>query len=180
LPSNLKIANPTGHSGRHTASSIAFNTGLDAVAISKTTKHKDLRMIQRYAHSDDNSKMKTPMVVASSISSKQDVFDDVFVDEEDGEHFPELIPASTSSTSTHKRKRIDEDMKMKLKALMKLMIASIIHAVMFFQIVFVNLLIVLCLDESPQNVGNKEKKAVSGSNSMKRNMPTFNFHFHQG
>jgi hypothetical protein len=49
------------------------------------------------------------MVVASSISSKQDVFDDVFVDEEDGEHFPELIPASTSSTSTHKRKRIDED-----------------------------------------------------------------------
>jgi hypothetical protein len=37
---------------------------VDPVVVSKATKHKDLRMISKYAHADEETKMVTPTVVA--------------------------------------------------------------------------------------------------------------------
>ena len=45
LSSDVQVSKPTGHSGRHTLSSVAMNEGhCDAVSVSKTTKHKDLEI----------------------------------------------------------------------------------------------------------------------------------------
>jgi hypothetical protein len=44
--------------------SIAVNSGVDSVVISKSTKYKDIRMISKYSHCDDETKMITLATVA--------------------------------------------------------------------------------------------------------------------
>jgi hypothetical protein len=44
--------------------SIAVNSGVDSVVVSKSTKHKDIRLISKYSHCDDETKMIYPATVA--------------------------------------------------------------------------------------------------------------------
>jgi hypothetical protein len=41
LPGDLRLAKATAHSGRHNSASIAVNSGVDPITVSKVTKHKD-------------------------------------------------------------------------------------------------------------------------------------------
>jgi hypothetical protein len=52
LPANLKLKNVFAHSGRHTAASIAVNSGVDPCTVSKVTKHQDPKTLKNYIHED--------------------------------------------------------------------------------------------------------------------------------
>ena len=63
------MSKPTGHSGRHTLSSVAMNEGhCDAVSVSKTTKHKDLKILRNYVHATDNVLMSAGLSVGDVVS----------------------------------------------------------------------------------------------------------------
>lgn len=67
LPEGLKMENVTAHSGRHAAASIAVNAGVDPITVAKTTKHRDPKVLSRYIHEDENSKLITARAIDTAI-----------------------------------------------------------------------------------------------------------------
>lgn len=70
LPDHLKCGRKvTGHSGRHTAASIAVNAGVDSVTVAKTTKHKDPKMLSKYVLEDENKKLSTAKAIGTAVTT---------------------------------------------------------------------------------------------------------------
>ena len=76
LPSSLRSEHATAHSGRHSASSIAYNAGVSPVTIAKTTHHKDPKIFAQYAHSDPRSKQVTGQAIGKVVFSRDDFVED--------------------------------------------------------------------------------------------------------
>jgi hypothetical protein len=69
LPGDLRLAKATAHSGRHTSASIAVNSGVDPITVSKVTKHKDPKTLKKYIHEDIGQKMTTASMIGKRVSA---------------------------------------------------------------------------------------------------------------
>lgn len=84
LPEHLKIEKATGHSGRHTGTSIAVNSGVDSSVIAKVSHHKDPRALAIYQKQDEAVRLSTALAIGSSSGRKEEE-EEVAVDKEGDE-----------------------------------------------------------------------------------------------
>jgi len=85
LPENMRLNNPTGHSGRHTYASISMNAdGGDSLATSAGTNHKDPKSLKGYVAQGPALKMKAAQTMGKSLLKKRsrDEIEDGSEDEE--------------------------------------------------------------------------------------------------
>lgn len=72
LPEELRMKRVTAHSGRHTASTIAFNAGVDPVVVAKTTHHRDPKTFSGYAYASPSSKQVTGKAIGRAVFDNEE------------------------------------------------------------------------------------------------------------
>eukprot|EP01040_Poterioochromonas_malhamensis_P010433 gene10433-11350_t len=82
LPKELQLEKATGHTGRHTAASIAVNSGVDSSIIAKVTHHKDPRALSVYQHQDDKVRLSTALAISKSIKKKVESDEEAFIEKD--------------------------------------------------------------------------------------------------
>lgn len=71
LPSHCRIANPTGHTGRHSFTSACANAGVDVTTVALATKHKTSSAVRRYIHPTDELKVQPALKVARRLAEDE-------------------------------------------------------------------------------------------------------------
>jgi hypothetical protein len=67
LPEEHQLDRVTGHTGRHSFVSGGKNSGVDAVTVAKSSKHRSTKSLQRYNHPDDSKKVATMTKMAVAV-----------------------------------------------------------------------------------------------------------------